>query len=163
MSKSFKIFAVLLVANVFVKNLEASPVTVREIVNGFDEESTRYERLCQIAEALTVKIYQICRAAVMANSFYSERGLQDGFVRFADDDLEDFTFEPSEKPKATSTSNIESRRASDEESFDSEKKNESSTTTTTTTTTILAPAPKQEEAAVEKSNEEDTTVPAIEE
>lgn len=120
MSKIIKFLCILLIANLFVKNLEAA-VTVRDVVNGFDEDSSRYERLYQIAEALATKLFYLVRAGIMARSFQSDRGYDDeNILQFSQQELDDFTFQPDTKED----SNDSTTKPSTEATKKSEKKDE---------------------------------------
>lgn len=101
MSKIIKIFTILVLVNLFVGNLKADPVpviTVRDVVNGFDNSVSRYDRIYQICEKLAMKMFQVVRAKVMADSFYSSRE-REPELELSDDDLEDFTFESKKSDK----------------------------------------------------------------
>lgn len=120
MSKIIKFLCILLIANLFVKNLEAA-VTVRDVVNGFDEDSSRYERLYQIAEALATKLFYLVRAGIMARSFQSDRGYDDeNILQFSQQELDDFTFQPDTKED----SNDSTTKPSTDATKKSEKKDE---------------------------------------
>lgn len=120
MSKIIKFLCILLIANLFVKNLEAA-VTVRDVVNGFDEDSSRYEKLYQIAEALATKLFYLVRAGIMARSFQSDRGYDDeNILQFSQQELDDFTFQPDTKED----SNDSTTKPSTDATKKSEKKDE---------------------------------------
>lgn len=121
MSKITKFLCILLIANLFVRNLEAA-VTVRDVVNGFDENSSRYDKLFQIAQALASKLFYIVRAGIMAQSYQSERD-NEAFVQFSQDDFDDFTFQPDTQQRSfdatTKPTTFESKNQQQKENQDS--------------------------------------------
>lgn len=124
MSKIIKFLCILLIANLFVKNLEAA-VTVRDVVNGFDEDSSRYERLYQIAEALATKLFYLVRAGIMARSFQSDRGYDDeNILQFSQQELDDFTFQPDTKEDSNDSTTKPSTDATKKSEKKDEKKDE---------------------------------------
>lgn len=177
MSKIIKFLCILLIANLFVKNLEAA-VTVRDVVNGFDEDSSRYERLYQIAEALATKLFYLVRAGIMARSFQSDRGYDDeNILQFSQQELDDFTFQPDTKEDSNdsttkpSTDATKKSEKKDEKpanlpettpkSSDNDEKLSVSEGATEKTADEVAPSEVKEESVVAATQpEENTTTPA---
>ena len=91
--------------------VSAKATTIRELVNGPNPNSTNYDRLIEVLQALMKRIYILCRSSIMINRFNSiiDKG-DHPLVKFNEDEVEDFTFQPDESkgttiaPKAQSNS-----------------------------------------------------------
>ena len=165
MSKIIKFLCILLIANLFVKNLEAA-VTVRDVVNGFDEDSSRYERLYQIAEALATKLFYLVRAGIMARSFQSDRSYDDeAFVQFSQHDFDDFTFQPDTKEHSKDVTTKPSTVANPTTTTKSEKEDEKPANLPETTPKSSENDEKSSDSEVpaEKTTDEDAPLEVKEE
>lgn len=141
MRKFIKLFWIVLIFGVTIKDVKTA--TVRDLVNGYDPDSQRFERVLEIFQALLKRFFIMYRSSVMANSYYSEyNGLEENSVQFNKESVEDFTFGP---PNEHSNSSPRTKTVTEdfvkETKIDKEPKHKDtqSNSSISTTTTNLPP------------------------
>lgn len=110
---------------------DSNAATVRELVNGRDPESQRFEKIIEVLRALLKRFFVLYRSSVMANSYYAEyNGFDERALQFNDDNVEEFTFSssksslPSTEEKNEVKVNIEESESTQTTSQPSEEKTE---------------------------------------
>lgn len=90
-----KIFWIFLIFGVAIKDTKAA--TLRDIINGFDPESDKYDRIIEVLQALIQRFFIMYRQSYNANKYYAERsGVNQQTVQFDGDSLESFSFDAIE-------------------------------------------------------------------
>jgi hypothetical protein len=121
-----KLFWIILIFGVAIRETKGA-VTIRDMINGPDPESKKFERIMEVMRALLKRFFLMYQASAMANSYYNN--FDDNPVLFNADSVEDFTFSPSKSPTVSNQ----------ELEVNAEQSEASPSSTSSTTTTTNAP------------------------
>lgn len=147
-----KILWIILVVGVSVRDTKGA--IIRDVVefyqNRLHPDNANYEKMAELLQTLAKRVYLICRASMLANSYYSEyNGVDENFVEFNPEDVDDFTFKPATSEKPSSNQKEENIVQAESDSSSTTAAPKSSTNEVKEVPTTSAPKKETTESMIE--------------